>query len=229
MSVVAGDSQGVCLLRAQSQHDEVLHAALAEFFKVRVVPKIHPDVLFPGAMGGSLAFTIVALDDDVPTKLEQVLRAARLFPFHRHTAIVPSMHPRRVELMEKLAGKTQLMIASSSEMVRAYVLKAAAANKEQGKLSKAAAYFEGMLQTDIAAFEADGHSFLRPSICDLPSLRPLERKALSHCFENFASIVAADEGALRQRCALLGVEQARETASFFGAEDGFVGASLAPQ
>ena len=74
MSVVAGDSQGVCLLRAQSQHDEVLHAALAEFFKVRVVPKIHPDVLFPGAMGGSLAFTIVALDDDVPTKLEQVLK-----------------------------------------------------------------------------------------------------------------------------------------------------------
>ena len=218
-------SNHVCLLRQESEHDEAVYSALSEFCRVRIVPNINPDILIPGLCGGSLAFSVVGNEGDLEQKIEQISAAARLFPLHRHVAIVPSLHPQRDEVLERLSGLTQLVLASSPAMVAQFLLQAIASSPDKPKLAKAGAYFESLLETDMDAFVSNGFALLHPQSCQLPSFRPIDVKALSHTFDNLSDIVAADESTLLRRCPLLDAAQASEAANFFGGEDDFVGAT----
>lgn len=215
-------SSRVCLLRQESEHDEAVYSTLAEFYRVRIVPGINPDILFPGIDGGSLAFSIVGNEGDHQKKLNQIFAAARLFPLHRHIAIVPSMHPERTKMLEQLSDRTQIVIASSPEMIAQLVLQVLSSAPDKSKLAKAHAYFDSILETDVNAFIADGFALLQPPCCMLPSLRPIDVKALSHTFDNLSDIVSADESTLLERCPLLDAAQASEIAHYFGGEDEFI-------
>ena len=215
----------VCLLRQESEHDEAVYSALSQFYRVRIVPNINPDILIPGLCGGSLAFSIVGNEGDLEQKIEQISVAARLFPLHRHVTIVPSLHPKRAEVLERLSGLTQLVLASSPAMVAQLLLRAISSAPDKAKLAKAEAYFESLLETDVDAFVSNGFTLLHPQSCQLPSFRPIDVKALSHTFDTLADIIAADKSILLQRCPLLDAAQASEAARFFGAEDDFVGAT----